>query len=110
MGAGGAMAATALIQSDASARARARVPFRVALLRVLVLAAAYFVGAKLGLRLASSNPNVTAVWPPTGIAVAGLLLFGPRAWPGVAAGAILSNLSNGATLPMALGIAVGNTI
>ena len=79
-------------------------------LRCAALALAYFVGAKLGLRLAYSNENVTTVWPPTGIAVAALFLFGPAVWPGVAVGAIAANLSNGAPLPTSLGIAVGNTL
>ena len=40
----------------------------------IVLAGVYFAAAKLGLRLAFVNANATAVWPPTGIALAGLLL------------------------------------
>jgi PAS domain S-box-containing protein len=85
---------------------------RVALLvRIAIVALAYFVGAKLGLRLAFSNKSVTAVWPPTGIAVAALLLSGPRVWPGIAAGAFLANLSNQSTPALtALGISIGNTI
>jgi PAS domain S-box-containing protein len=79
-------------------------------LRVGVVALAYFVGARLGLRLAFSNENVTAVWPPTGIAVAALVLLGPRMWLGVAAGALLANLTNGASLPTSIGIAIGNTL
>jgi PAS domain S-box-containing protein len=85
---------------------------RVALLvRVAIVALAYFVGAKLGLRLAFTNKSVTAVWPPTGIAVAALVLFGPRVWPGIAAGAFLANLTNQNTpFLTAFGITVGNTL
>jgi signal transduction histidine kinase len=71
---------------------------------------AYFVGAKVGLHLAFANKNVTAVWPPTGIAVAVLLLLGLRVWPAVAVGALLSNLSNGAGWDTSLLITVGNTL
>ena len=74
------------------------------------MALAYFLAAKLGLRLAFSNENVTSVWPPSGIAVAGLLLLGPRVWPGITLGALAANLSNGAPLVTTLGICVGNTL
>ena len=50
------------------------------------------------------------MWPPAGIALAALLLFGRRLWPGVAAGALLTNVLHGAPLPVALGVALGNTL
>jgi PAS domain S-box-containing protein len=80
------------------------------LAKVAALGAGYYVTAKLGLRLASENSLVTAVWPPTGVAVAGLLLFGRRVWPGVATAAFLANLTSGASPLLALGITVGNTL
>ena len=78
-------------------------------LKIAAVAVAYFVGAKLGLHLAYANQNVTAVWPPTGISLAALLLDG-RVWPGVALGALVSNLSNGAGLETSTLITVGNTL
>jgi len=48
------------------------------LARALALAAAYFVVAKTGLRYATIGPSISPVWPPTGLAVAALLLLGPR--------------------------------
>jgi integral membrane sensor domain MASE1 len=54
---------------------------------VLATAAVYFAAAKLGLSLAFVAEQVTVVWPPTGIALAALLLIGPNVWPGVALGA-----------------------
>src|SRR6516164_4136544 len=63
-------------------RGRAFYPVQVAL-----LAAVYFGAAKLGLTMAFVAEQVTAVWPPTGIALAALLLFRSRAWPGIALGA-----------------------
>ena len=65
-------------------RGRAFEPVPVAL-----VAAAYFGAAKVGLSLAFVAEQVTAVWPPTGIALAALLLFGSRAWPGIALGAAI---------------------
>lgn len=79
-------------------------------IEILVVAALYWGGAWLGLRLAFSNRNVTAVWPPTGIAVVALFLLGPRVWPGVFLGALLGNITNAAPFGTAVGIAVGNTL
>ena len=79
-------------------------------LDVVIVAALYWIGARLGLRLAFVNHNVTAVWPPTGIAVAAFFLFGSRVWPGVLAGALLANLTNGAAVDTSIGIAFGNTL
>jgi signal transduction histidine kinase len=77
---------------------------------LVVLVVLYFVGAKVGLHLAYANKNVTAVWPPTGIAVACLLLVGLRLAPGVYLGAFLANVSNGAGLETSLLISIGNTL
>ena len=44
--------------------------------QILLLAAVYLVTAKLGFRLAVVHPSATTVWPPTGIALAALLLLG----------------------------------
>lgn len=80
------------------------------LVRIGVLAVVYFGGATLGFRLAFENENVTAIWPPTGIAVAALLTWGNRVWPGIAIGALAANLANGAGIPTASAITVGNTL
>src|SRR5262249_32762480 len=72
--------------------------------------AIYFGAAKLGLTMAFLAEQVTAVWPPTGIALAVLLLFGYRLWPGIAIGALLANATANAPLPVAAGIALGNTL
>jgi integral membrane sensor domain MASE1/anti-sigma regulatory factor (Ser/Thr protein kinase) len=77
---------------------------------VLALAAAYFGSAKLGLALAFSNESVTAVWPPTGIALAALFLWGRNLWPGVLLGAFLANVTTDVPVYTAAGIAVGNTL
>ncbi|TMA54360.1 MAG: hypothetical protein E6J75_13995 [Deltaproteobacteria bacterium] len=77
---------------------------------VLGTGAVYVVAAKLGLRLAFVADQVTLVWPPTGIALAAVLVFGNRAWPGIAAGAFLANATHHEPLGTACGIAVGNTL
>jgi integral membrane sensor domain MASE1 len=72
--------------------------------------AAYYGTAKLGLALAFVHSSVTAVWAPTGIALAALLLWGYRLWPAVALGAFLANLGTGVPLLVVLGITTGNTL
>ncbi|GAA3149249.1 hypothetical protein GCM10017687_78360 [Streptomyces echinatus] len=54
--------------------------------------------------------QVTPLWPPSVIALAGLLLCGPRVWPGVALGAFLANVGLGPSLPGVLAITAGNTL
>jgi diguanylate cyclase (GGDEF)-like protein len=77
---------------------------------MLGLAVAYYVAARLSLRLALVRGQVTPIWPPTGIAVAGLLVLGRRMWPGIAVSAFLVNAPIGPTLLAAVGIAAGNTV
>lgn len=77
---------------------------------MLVIAAAYVVFAKLGFSLAFATQQITAVWPPTGIAVAALLLFGRRIWPGIWLGAFISNAITHEPVLTAAGVAVGNTL
>jgi signal transduction histidine kinase len=74
------------------------------------IAFTYFISAKLGFSLAFATEQVTAFWPPTGIALAVLLIAGYRAWPGIFLGALLANATSDETLLTAAGIAVGNTL
>jgi integral membrane sensor domain MASE1/anti-sigma regulatory factor (Ser/Thr protein kinase) len=76
----------------------------------LALALVYFGSAKFGLALAFSNESVTAVWPPTGIALAALVLGGRGLWPGILLGAFLANVTTDVPVYTAAGIAVGNTL
>ena len=80
------------------------------LLGLLALAAVYFAAAKLGLMLAFVHASATAVWPPTGIALASMLLLGPRVWPAILLGAFLANVTTAGNLWTSLGIATGNTL
>ena len=76
----------------------------------LAVALAYYVAGKIGLRLAFVNASATAVWPPSGIALAAFLILGSGIWPGVLAGAFLVNLTTAGTVATSLAIAGGNTL
>lgn len=78
--------------------------------KFLAVAAAYYFAARLSLHFALVGENVTPVWPPTGIALVALLIWGRRLWPAVAIAAFAVNLPISPT-PAAAGlIAAGNTI
>ncbi|CAG6394996.1 MASE1 domain-containing protein [Streptomyces cocklensis] len=78
--------------------------------QIVVLAAVYYGAAKLGLLQQLVRGQVTPLWPPTGVALTGLLLFGLRTWPGVAVGAFVVNVTLGGPAWIALTITVGNTL
>ncbi|MEV1026033.1 MASE1 domain-containing protein [Streptomyces sp. NPDC050264] len=60
-------------------------------LKALAVAACYYVAGRLGLlgRVVVEGVVVTPIWPPTGVAVAALLVYGVRVWPGIALGSLL---------------------
>ncbi|MDX2023528.1 MAG: response regulator [Deltaproteobacteria bacterium] len=60
---------------------------------VLLLAVLYFGTARLSLLFAFSDTNASPVWPPSGLALAALLVRGSRLWPGVLLGACAANLT-----------------
>jgi signal transduction histidine kinase len=75
-----------------------------------LLVSIYFVAGKFGLTLAFVNASATAVWPPTGLAIAALLLLGLGFWPAILVGAFAVNLTTSGELPSSVGIAIGNTL
>lgn len=76
----------------------------------VALALLYVAGARLGLQLAYVTPTATAVWPPTALALAALLIFGIRLWPVIFLGAVFVNLSTVDNVATVIAIAAGNTI
>jgi len=79
--------------------------------RVVVLIALYFIGGLVGKETTFLSGSVALVWPPAGIALAAILLFGYRFWPGVALGAVLFSLTDGTPFGFfTLGTAIGNTM
>jgi PAS domain S-box-containing protein len=80
------------------------------LARIAAIAAVYVAFAEIGFSAAFATKQVSAVWPPSGIALAALLLFGYRVWPAIYAGAFVSNALSHEPVFAAAGIAIGNTL
>ncbi|NIP85697.1 MAG: GHKL domain-containing protein [Planctomycetales bacterium] len=72
------------------------------------MAATIFVTGRVALLIAITPGDATPIFPPAGIALAGLLLYGNPLAPGVFLGSLLINLSLGLSYS-ALGIAAGST-
>jgi PAS domain S-box-containing protein len=79
------------------------------LTRVVILSAFYFAGGLLGKEAAFAEGAIALVWPPSGIALAAICLFGYRFWPGVAIGALLFSFMQDRPWIFMLGTAIGNT-
>jgi integral membrane sensor domain MASE1/DNA-binding CsgD family transcriptional regulator len=77
---------------------------------LILVGLAYFTLAYLGLRLASINPSATPIWPPTGLAIAAILLWGNRIAPAVFIAAFLINQLTAGSIFTSLAIAGGNTL
>jgi PAS domain S-box-containing protein len=75
-----------------------------------LLALAYWGAARLSLPLAIPPGYATAIWPAAGIALAGLLMLGARAWPGIWIGALAANLAVAASAPVSALIATGSAL
>ncbi len=78
-------------------------------LAIVALGVLYYLAARIGLRLAVVEENITPLWPPTGLALVAFLRYGRRLWPGVAIAAFLVNLPI-TNFPAALITAAGNTV
>jgi PAS domain S-box-containing protein len=70
----------------------------------------YVITGKVGLDFAFLHASATPVWPPAGIALAAMLLWGSGLWPVVFAGAFLINVSTAGSVATSVGIAAGNTL
>src|SRR4051794_8755240 len=78
--------------------------------QLAVVFIAYFVAGKLG--QATSNirsGNIGPVWPAYGVALAGVLAYGPRVWPAVMASAFFIAFQSPVFVFAAIGQAAGAT-
>jgi PAS domain S-box-containing protein len=77
---------------------------------LLLVGVSYFIAGKIGLQFAFVNTNTTAIWAPTGIALASYLLFGRKVWPAIFVAAFFTNLTTAGSFGTSVGIALGNTL
>jgi PAS domain S-box-containing protein len=77
-------------------------------LQCVLFGALYGIAARIGLAYSSLAPNVTLIWPPTGLALFVVLRWGPRYVPGIVLGDLIANAGTGAPLLAILGITAGN--
>ena len=76
---------------------------------VALVAVAYYLAGRLGLELAYLDGAVAALWPPAGLGLAVLFLYGVRLWPGIVLGDLL--LADFSTpFVTVVGQTVGNTL
>jgi len=80
------------------------------ILRMLAMAVSYYVIGNLGMLAALDGTVITPVWPPSGVALVGILLFGYPMALGVIVGSLALNLGVGLSLPVALAVAIGNNL
>src|SRR6266566_7480675 len=77
------------------------------LVELSIVAASYIGLAESALLLPAINPAATPLWPPTGFALALILLRGHRIWPAILAGASYPHVMAGRTLLEAGSVGVG---
>ena len=78
-------------------------------LALAVVALAYYGAGRIGLELAYLNGAVAALWPPAGLGLAVLFLYGVRLWPAIVIGDLL--LGDYSTpLGTVLAQTLGNTV
>ena len=78
--------------------------------KVLLVALAYFVCAKMGLAMPYMGSHITLIWLPTGIAVAVFVRWGLSYWPGIFLGALATNFSLDSSPLLDACISIGNTL
>ena len=78
--------------------------------QVVLLVGVYHLAVRLDLSAAYMQSNTSPIWPPTGIALAALLLFGASRWPGITLGVLLGSLQTGGPFDLARGMSIGNTL
>src|ERR1700736_4434099 len=80
------------------------------LVELSIVAASYIGLAESALLLPAINPAATPLWPPTGLALALVLLRGYRIWPAIFVGAVFATLAGSGSLSEAACIALGTPV
>ncbi|MEO0458204.1 MAG: MASE1 domain-containing protein [Cyanobacteria bacterium P01_A01_bin.114] len=78
--------------------------------RIIFLAIFYFLTAQLSTAALGIEAAASPLWPPAGIALAALLLYGKQLWIGIALGALGVSLFDGQPWPIALAVCWGSAL
>jgi len=97
------------VRTDERASSQQRT-WLVTILEAVLVGTIYYGTGRLSLHASLVGSSVTPVWPPTGIALVGLLVFGRRVLPGIYLGALLINVTLSPPAWTAFVLAVGNTL
>ncbi len=76
---------------------------------IIVLAVIYTLAARLGSSFATAVGNITLFWPASGIALAALIIFGHRLWPGILIGAFIGDMLTTGNIIASIGMSIGST-
>jgi diguanylate cyclase (GGDEF)-like protein len=80
------------------------------LMQLAALGAAYALAGLLGVRLVAPHGVASPVWPAAGIALAGLVLLRPRAWPAVLLGALVVVAARFGASASSVVVGIGDTL
>ncbi len=78
--------------------------------RVSCLAVCFFLAARLSTTALNIEASASPLWPPAGIALAALLIYGPKLWVGVALGAIWASLADQVPWPLSISLCFGSAL
>src|ERR1044072_3776744 len=73
----------------------------------VLLVSVYVIAGKFGLSVAFFHASASAVWPPAGIALASLILWGIALWPAVFIGAFLVHFTTAGSFAVTLPVGAG---
>ncbi|HZI33453.1 MAG TPA: MASE1 domain-containing protein, partial [Candidatus Binatia bacterium] len=86
-------------------------PVLITLLRLTALTLLYVLGGILGRKAAVFSGGYSLVWPPAGIALAGILLCGYGYWPAITVGSLVFSYISGVPIGFFMvGTAIGNAV
>lgn len=85
-------------------------PIFLAAVELISVGVVYFVLAKASLAFASVNPSATPIWPPTGLALALVLIRGDSIIPAIFFSAFVVNYSVADSVSTSIAIAIGNSL
>ncbi len=68
--------------------------FRSIDFNILLVALLYYVSAEVSFLLAFNDSTLLPFWPPAGIALALVVLYGRKVWPGIAIGSLIITVKN----------------